>query len=194
MEAEARKEQILEAAAGVFATRGYHRTRVSDIIAAAGVARGTFYLYFESKRGLFVALVERMFDKLQAVIQPIDVHSEVAPAEQLRENLRRVFRVVGSERELSRILFHEAIGIDAELDERLSVFDEAVALFLDESLETGERIGFLRPVERSIIARALLGLIKESVRDRGLGAPELDTSALVDTLLDFVLRGLIRSP
>ena len=191
MDAEARKEQILEAAAGVFAGRGYHRTRVSDIIIAAGVARGTFYLYFESKRGLFEALVERMFTKLQAVILPIDVSSQVPPAEQLRENLLRVFSVMYRERELNRILLHEAVGIDPELDERLSAFYEAVARFLDESLETGERIGFLRVVDRPIIARAIMGLVKETVRDRGLDAPELDTAALVDTLLDFVLRGLV---
>ncbi len=191
MEAEARREQILEAAAGVFASRGYHRTRVSDIIEVAGVARGTFYLYFESKRGLFEALVERMFDKLQAVIQPIDVHSEVSPAVQLRENLRRVFDVLREERELNRILFHEAVGIDSELDERLALFYEAVVVFLDESLETGQQIGFLRPLDRPIVARAILGIVKETVRDPGLGAPELDTGALVDTLLDFALRGLV---
>ena len=133
-----------------------------------------------------------MFDALRAVIVPIDVHSEVPPAEQLRENLGRVFGVLLHERELNRIFFHEASGIDPELDERLTAFYETVARFLDESLETGERIGFLRPMARPIIARALLGIVKETVRDPGLGASEGDTTVLVDTLLDFVLRGLIR--
>jgi AcrR family transcriptional regulator len=41
-----RKQQILEASARVFAQKGYFAASVSDIIEEAGVARGTFYLYF----------------------------------------------------------------------------------------------------------------------------------------------------
>ena len=48
-----RRADILEVALSVFASNGYHQTRVSDIIQAAGIARGTFYLYFESKSAIF---------------------------------------------------------------------------------------------------------------------------------------------
>ncbi len=41
----------------MFAAKGYHGTRISDIIDAAGIARGTFYLYFESKSAIFLELI-----------------------------------------------------------------------------------------------------------------------------------------
>ena len=52
-----RREQVLLCAQRVFSRKGYHAAGVADIIQAAGVARGTFYLYFESKRR--VAITER---------------------------------------------------------------------------------------------------------------------------------------
>ena len=52
-----RRAHLLLAARSVFASLGYHRSNVSAIIAEAGVARGTFYNYFESKRACFQAVL-----------------------------------------------------------------------------------------------------------------------------------------
>lgn len=56
----ARRAELTDAAAAVFAERGAANTAVSDIVQRAGVAQGTFYLYFESKDDLLVAIAERM--------------------------------------------------------------------------------------------------------------------------------------
>ncbi|HYN31295.1 MAG TPA: helix-turn-helix domain-containing protein, partial [Ilumatobacteraceae bacterium] len=55
-----RKQQLLDAAAELFADRGYAATRVVDICAAAGVAKGLFYWYFPTKGALFAELVRTM--------------------------------------------------------------------------------------------------------------------------------------
>jgi len=57
---EARRAELVSAAATVFAKRGVAKTVVSDIVKAAGVAQGTFYLYFVSKDDAVVAVVERI--------------------------------------------------------------------------------------------------------------------------------------
>jgi AcrR family transcriptional regulator len=54
----ARRDQIIAAAAGRFARAGYHATTMADIAEAAGVSKGTPYLYFPSKEALFIALYE----------------------------------------------------------------------------------------------------------------------------------------
>jgi AcrR family transcriptional regulator len=54
----ARRDQIIAAGAACFARSGYHATTMADIAAAAGVSKGTPYLYFPSKEGLFIALHE----------------------------------------------------------------------------------------------------------------------------------------
>ncbi|MGH3293707.1 MAG: TetR/AcrR family transcriptional regulator, partial [Trebonia sp.] len=54
----ARRDQIIAAAAGCFARSGYHVTTMADIAEAAGVSKGTPYLYVPGKEALFIALYE----------------------------------------------------------------------------------------------------------------------------------------
>jgi TetR/AcrR family transcriptional regulator, repressor for uid operon len=54
----ARRDQIIAAAADCFARSGYHVTTMADIAGAAGVSKGTPYLYFPGKEALFIALYE----------------------------------------------------------------------------------------------------------------------------------------
>jgi AcrR family transcriptional regulator len=61
---EERRGELLEAAARVFAEKGVSRATVSDITEAAGVAKGTFYLYFDSKDHLLGGLKERFVDQI----------------------------------------------------------------------------------------------------------------------------------
>jgi AcrR family transcriptional regulator len=57
---EARRAELVSAAAAVFAQRGVADTTVSDIVKAAGVAQGTFYLYFDAKNDAVLAVVARI--------------------------------------------------------------------------------------------------------------------------------------
>ena len=61
---EARRSTLVTAAAAAFAERGVANTSVSDIVRAAGVAQGTFYLYFDSKDDVVLAVVERMAEAI----------------------------------------------------------------------------------------------------------------------------------
>ncbi len=61
---ETRRAELVSAAATLFARRGVANTAVSDIVKAAGVAQGTFYLYFESKDDVVLAVVERLSDAM----------------------------------------------------------------------------------------------------------------------------------
>lgn len=54
----ARRDQIIAAAVGCFARSGYHVTTMADVAEAAGVSKGTPYLYFPGKEALFIALYE----------------------------------------------------------------------------------------------------------------------------------------
>src|SRR5690606_8287650 len=58
---ELRRRQLLDAARDVFAEKGYVAATVDDVVARCGVARGTFYLYFDDKLDVFGALVSDFF-------------------------------------------------------------------------------------------------------------------------------------
>jgi AcrR family transcriptional regulator len=60
--------RLLEAGMNVLADKGYHAARVDDIVKAAEVSHGTFYLYFANKQELLRALAERCADEMAGVI------------------------------------------------------------------------------------------------------------------------------
>jgi TetR/AcrR family transcriptional regulator, fatty acid metabolism regulator protein len=64
----ARRAELTAAAARLFAERGVANTAVSDIVKAAGVAQGTFYLYFASKDDAVLAVVDDMADAMIGAI------------------------------------------------------------------------------------------------------------------------------
>ena len=76
---ESRRANVLAVARRIFSEKGYHATSIHHIIEAADIARGTFYLYFESKRAIFDELLDSLVTTLQAQVRRIEVGSEAPP-------------------------------------------------------------------------------------------------------------------
>jgi AcrR family transcriptional regulator len=191
---EVRKKQILDAAQDVFASRGYHGTSVSDLVEAAGVARGTFYLYFPSKAAIFQELVEDLLQQLRASIRGVDTRPGAAPIpEQLRATVQRVLETLAANRALCRILFREALSTDTDVETRLDRFYESLLRYLQEALENGQRLGFVRPIDTRVAALCALGSVKEVVaRSLVSGDDEIDLAATTFAVLDYNLTGLVQ--
>jgi AcrR family transcriptional regulator len=64
MRADERREQVLEAALGVFARNGYEGTSTEDVAKAAGISQPYLFRLFDTKRALFVELVRRGFERV----------------------------------------------------------------------------------------------------------------------------------
>ena len=137
-----RRAHLLRAARTVFASLGYHRANVAAIIREAGVARGTFYNYFDSKRSCFQAVLAEMMEGVASAVHPIDVNRDVPL--QVRENLERLLQALTEDDEVPRVLFAEAAGIDEEGDEGLRGFYRAATDRLAKAIQTGQSIGFVR--------------------------------------------------
>ncbi|TVY07437.1 TetR/AcrR family transcriptional regulator [Paenibacillus cremeus] len=68
--AEEKKTSLIASALKLFEEKGYHATKVSDIVKDAGMAQGTFYLYFKSKEDLYRSVAEACLDEIaQALAQ-----------------------------------------------------------------------------------------------------------------------------
>jgi TetR/AcrR family transcriptional regulator, fatty acid metabolism regulator protein len=75
----ARRAELAAAAARVFAERGVANTSVSDIVKAAGVAQGTFYLYFASKDDVVLAVVDEMAGRMiEGITAAVDASGSTA--------------------------------------------------------------------------------------------------------------------
>ncbi|MCA9565749.1 MAG: helix-turn-helix transcriptional regulator, partial [Myxococcales bacterium] len=120
MRSEERREQILSVAAEAFAQYGYHATTVDTIVTGAGVARGTFYSYFQDKRSIFEELLDGYMKGLHAQIIRIDPKLGPTRAmELMRQNFNGVLSECLEQSALTKILLSEAVGLDEGFDERL---------------------------------------------------------------------------
>src|ERR1043166_2791823 len=80
---EFRTSGILEAARKIFAKKGFSDATVDDIAAAAGVAKGTVYLYYESKRDIYFAALKFGIEQMYSVLDE-ELRSVSTPEDKLR--------------------------------------------------------------------------------------------------------------
>ena len=83
-----RRTTILAAAREVFEKRGFVETRVADIVAAAEVAQGTFYTYFDSKDAVFSEVAQNVIDSMLSDLKT-PRPADLTPAERVRFGLER---------------------------------------------------------------------------------------------------------
>jgi AcrR family transcriptional regulator len=158
---EVRREQILDAAAGVFLDRGLAEATMAEVAEAAGVAKGTVYLYFDSKSALLTALRARYTDRWLAQSGRLDAPpGRGGHPRQLRAFLGEMYDFHAANQRLHHLLFHAA---EVSEDEPLDQARAALVRFVARGAEAGEF----------------------AVQD-----PELTASFLLDGLHGLLLRSL----
>lgn len=187
MDPDDRRRHLVDSARRVFARKGYYETSVTDLIKEAGVARGTFYNYFESKRAVFQEVLVILGEELRTAALPIDVQQPIPP--QVRANFARVIRAC-MRPEASKLLFAEAVGIDEEGDAALATFYADCTKRLAGSLRLGQALGVVGDGDMDLVAHMLIGMVKGPVHIAALENRELDADHVVDAMLSLLTRGL----
>lgn len=82
-EPEERKSDILKASIRLFNEKGYEKTAVSDIVKAAGIAQGTFYIYYKNKEDVFIAALENKSEKVIEKIIEVQKKSNLNAVEKI---------------------------------------------------------------------------------------------------------------
>lgn len=194
-----RREEILTAAITVFSQKGYHDTTISELIEKAGIARGTFYLYFENKRQIFDSILDNLLLEIDRCIRTIQIgqigekdSEKASPLDQLKANLTRLFTLFIENPELSRILLRHATGLDEESDQKLTEFYSNLASKIEEALRLGTKMNLIRECDPRITSYCILGSIREVIEHITLtrrDTSEIDT--IIEEVLSFGLYGLM---
>jgi AcrR family transcriptional regulator len=110
LSAAQRRRLIEDAAAHLFARRGYAATTVEDIVTEAGVSKPMLYRHFESKKELHMKLLERRRDELAAAPLDVFLQGEGKLEERLPAMIDAWFIDVEQHPDTSRLLFQDATG------------------------------------------------------------------------------------
>ena len=190
-----RRQQMLAHARDVFARRGYHDANVDEIVKAAGVARGTFYLYFEDKRAVFEEIIDRFIAKLAMSILRVDPRDPSRDVTwQVRENIRRIVHLLLEDRATTKILLSDALGVDVAFDRKLHSFYDEVSKLLEESLREGQDLKIVEKGDVTMYACMTLGALKELVYQVVIRDWDTPEEKLVAEVLTFLRRGYLRVP
>lgn len=186
-----RRHQLMQAALSAFGKKGYHDTQVSDIIAQAKVARGTFYLYFEGKREIFEAIIGQIFQEIAAQIRalPLDAYDQIPT--QILGNLRRVTALLMKNPLWIKLVFSDAVGLDTEFDSHIRIFYEMVLDYIRRGLKQGQKMGFVREGDQHVLAVCVLGAVKEVFYQYILGTEKPSVSNIEREIYTFVITGII---
>ncbi len=192
----ARPQELVAAALELFVERGFAATRLEDVAAAAGVSKGTVYLYFANKEELFKTVVrENMIPALMKGTDLVDSYEGSTP-ELLRELLLGWWGLIGAT---------PVAGLTKLIMAESGNFPDIAQFYQNEVIEPGERL-FARVLERgaargefralpanpctTLFCAPLVYLMIWQRAFSNVSCEPIDPNAFVDQLLQMLLFGV----
>ena len=188
-----RRAQLLRAARKVFRAKGYDGASVSEIVREAGVAQGTFYLYFPSKKDAAVSLVDGLMENMaQAVATAIE--SRTSFEDRVESMIAAAFKVARKSADVLRLSF---IGADethpqmhSESPQHTSVLRAITDLFTDAA-DAGD-MEAMDAMDPEMAARLALGLLQHAMLEAFVFGEGEDVGRLEQGVSALLLNALRR--
>ena len=201
---QARPQELLDAALSLFVEKGFAATRSEEVAHAAGVSKGTLYLYYPSKEELFKAVVRQNLSNLIAEGIELAENFQGPTSDLLVELMNTWWQRFGNT---------PAAGIHKVVLSEVRNFPELAQFYTDEVIAPADRL-FSGAVQRGIdrgefrdlpvheVAHALMApMIFMALHQHSFGAcpvhdsMQIDPVSVLHTQLDIMLRGLeVRAP
>jgi len=197
LEKGARREQILDAAIQVFAKKGFQSTSVSDVIEAAGIARGTFYLYFKSKTEVFRAILDKYLHDLKENAERETRRDYSLPnlRKTVRESLLDHLRYYAANRDLAAIVLREAMALDPSFQDKCLEVCKAMQGHWAASVERLKRLGVVKAdVNSEVLNLLFTGVVLQVVIQWILPNPRINLEKVVDDYMHILENGVLKKP
>jgi AcrR family transcriptional regulator len=198
LSADARRRQLFDVALSLFAEHGYAATTMDDIAEAAGVTKPLVYQHFDSKRALYLELMDVFSRELVAQIVKATAAAE-GPRQQVERGFAAYFQLMVDNEQAFRLLYGRDAPDDRELGEALRRVEDTIAQAIDPLIDAG-----LDPEHRLLLAHAVVGMAEGASRhwldarrdpvepedDPEGSASRDDAARLATRLADFAWAGL----
>ena len=157
-----RYQKILDAALGVFASRGYREAAVDDIASAAETSKGGIYFHFPGKQAIFMALLDRSSNLLLSrIVTAVD--SQTEPVAKADAALLAVLELFGGHRSLARLFLVEAMGAGPEFHSRIVALYDRFADLIRRNLDEAVVNGTIAPLDTRIASLIWFGALNQIV-------------------------------
>ena len=182
---EKKRQLIAEAAARLFATRPFHKVKLDDVAAEAGVGKGTLYIYFKSKEELFFWLIHDAFAK---VVEQLDSQlgdGKLSPAETLRRIVAELVKFGFDNPQLFELM--KSAGPVVK-DERWRRKRAELTDLIEQTLRRGNETGEFNDPHPEITALCVPGFVRSVMLFGPKGLDERVVTGQITRLLERGLR------
>ncbi len=155
-------QRILEAAIQVFSSKGYHDTRVDEIVDVSQTSKGSVYFHFPSKEDIFLALVDEFAALLEKRLKRV-LETETSGVRRVQAALRVCVETFGSQRALAKIFLIQAVGLGEAFETKRQQVNEKFALIIQEQIEQAIVEGEIPPLDSETAAHVWMGALYDVI-------------------------------
>lgn len=186
----AKREAILASAVTQFAEHGYAETEMETIAVAAGVAKGTLYRYFKNKEELFLAAVDRSFERLTEFVFEAIVCVE-EPIAIIRTSFRAIARFCHKNPLVLELLAEER-SVFRDRPPRHLLHRNKSRPFFADIVRRGIEQGTFREVDPNAVVQTLVYLMQGLIHGSRQEGSSEELVPRAEQAVDLMLRGLLK--
>lgn len=179
------RQKILEAAEAVFGEFGYDRASIVEITRRAGVAQGTFYVYFVDKKSVFIELVKQLSHQLRkevtTAVEGIEDRLEVE-----RVGIRTFFEFTLKHGNLYKIVRQAEFVDEGVYRWYYTRMTEGYVRGLKQAMDDG----WVHPMDPEVLSHCLMAIADFIGMRWVLWEGKLPPDHVFDGMMDFIVRGM----
>ena len=199
---ERRKQDLLNIAYRMFIEKGYENTSVDDIIIEAGIAKGTYYYYFESKEATLEAVIEMMIEKAEniakaALTNPVPIPQKLASVVYAFQPNKDEIVITDVLERKENIVMHDKIGkkiVEVAVPILSDIVREGIAQGIFACTNVEERVKMLLIMSQNMFDYGAYSNkdieVYVDMLEKSLGAKE----GTMSFISEFLLEGQVHSP
>lgn len=182
------KDRILDAALSIFSNKGYHDTRLDEIVEESQTSKGAIYFHFPNKERLFLALVDQFADLLE---RRVTEAIEGSPPGMVRVQvaLEATLDAFSKYRRPAKILLVQAVGLGTTFESKRMEINERFARLIETYLQEAVDVGDIAAVDTEVVSHAWMGAIY-NVIIRWVHTGEPETERILEGLVPLLLKSV----
>jgi AcrR family transcriptional regulator len=188
---EFRCNEILDAARKIFAKKGFADATMDEIAATSGLAKGTLYLYFKSKRDVYLRTLQHGSTELLKRVTA-NTQEVTGVRAKLRTTIATRVEYAEENRDFIKIYLTEFINVThpASINKDFRDVQLKLAQRLEQALRDAVEHGEIRPLDVETIAFTIQDMIRSLTTRRVLGSSKNNREEDTDILCNFICKGI----
>lgn len=188
-----RRRQIIEASSKLFFEKGFDRTTMREISKASGLTMGSLYDYVRSKDDILVLVYKDVVERFRLSLGENPEGAWKAGPEGLEGMLRRSLRQMYKLSKAVQLLYRESWSKRKNVHLQMREIDRKYIENFTTLLMQGQQKGWLR-IKHPTVTADLIMLILSLPALREWSLSQVESEAVIDTVVDFIMKGLSVTP